>query len=117
MIILRRTDTCGARAVVFDGMRDVRKFFFFYENAILASRIDEEKLLSLLGHLDGDAFDFYYNTSACNGELKEGASNYISVRQRFFSEFIIEKYAHGVISQPSEAILDIEDIPESLKET
>lgn len=50
----------------------------------MASRADEEKVPSLLGHLDSFAFDFYYDNFACNGEVKEEANNYISVRQKLF---------------------------------
>ena len=47
----------------------------------MASKTDAEKAERLLAHLDGPAFDFYYDTFAEDGSLKDTAKDYEAVKK------------------------------------
>lgn len=55
------------------------------------SRADEEKALSILGHLDCDNLDFPHDMFARNRELKGEVKIYIAVKQNSFSDLIKEE--------------------------
>lgn len=51
-------------AVKHNGKRnsDGKKFLFFYEKRIMSDKTATEKVRLILCHLEGAAFDFYYDT-------------------------------------------------------
>lgn len=67
----------GPASLVFDGKQeaDVAKFFFVYGNVVVKGKSDEDKSGELLYYLQGEAFDYYYETYSQNGGLKEAASD------------------------------------------
>ena len=86
MVLLWRADDpnqqAGPSTAKMDGAlsSDVKKFFFFFENVAMRGKSDEEKALELLAHLEGEAFDFYYETFAEDRALTEEAMNYALVK-------------------------------------
>lgn len=55
----------------FDGISDILKFFFYYENVAKRSQIDAGKASYLLGNLKGAALGFYFDKSSDNEVLPE----------------------------------------------
>ena len=43
--------------------------------------------VSSIGHLVGEAFDFYYDECASNGELTDAGKNYESVKKALLDRF------------------------------
>lgn len=54
---------------IFDGTKDVCCFSFYFEKLVMVAKEYEEKAMKLLAHLDGAAFDFYYDSFARDSVL------------------------------------------------
>lgn len=48
---------------------------------------DEDRALELLGFLDGEALEFYYDAFALDGELTTEVYSYYTVRTAFLEHF------------------------------
>ena len=74
---------------MFDGKHaaDVAKFFFIYENVVMRGKYDEDKDGELLCYLQGEAFDYYYETYSQDGGLNETASDYQAVKKDLLDRF------------------------------
>ena len=84
MVLLWRANadtSADPKPVTYDGSNgsDVSKFLFVYENIIMRGKPDEDKAGSILYHLEGSAFDYYYDIYSHNGSLTEAASNWDGV--------------------------------------
>lgn len=55
---------------------NVKTFFFLLENVVLQEKSDEDKAAELLRYLEGDAFDFYYNTFSKDAAMIEAGKDY-----------------------------------------
>ena len=121
MVLLWRAEDpnqqAGPSTAKMDGSlsSDVKKFFFFFENVAMRGKSDEEKALELLAHLEGEAFDFYYETFAKDGALTEEAMNYALVKKAFFDRFGVKTEPSDDIRSAINAVLDPEDLLGSLK--
>ena len=76
MVLLWKADAdsqTGSSRPLFDSKidADVSKFFFVYENVVIRRKSDEDKAGKLICYLQGDAFEFYYDTYSRNGNLTE----------------------------------------------
>ena len=47
-----------------EATEDVKKFFFYLENVTMKEKKEEERATDLLQHLEGEAFDFYFDNFA-----------------------------------------------------
>lgn len=72
MVLLRRNETPSASAVVFDGERDVQKFFIFFENVAMEFKPHEEKVLTIPVHLYGAAIN---STTMCFRRMVSSTPN------------------------------------------
>lgn len=54
---------------------------FAYENIIMCGNFDEEKAGAILCHLEGAAFDYFYDTYNHNGNLTEVSSGWGIVKR------------------------------------
>ena len=88
----------GPSRLVLDGKNDadVAKYFFVYENIVMRSKSDEDKAGELLCYLQGDAFEFYYSSTAVgvvydtysrNGKLTDDAGDYQAVKKAMINRF------------------------------
>ena len=100
-------------SLIFDGTTNVIKFFFAYEQVSMRTASDEEKATQLLCHLEGDAFDLYYDRFARNGQLTEDALIYTKVKVAILEHYKVEEHVEDVIRQAVSASLDYQDIPRS----
>lgn len=68
MVLSRRFDGNEAVSAMnkFNGSgeKDVGKFFFVYENVTMRGKSDDDMAASFLCYLEGEAFDFYYDSLA-----------------------------------------------------
>ena len=92
MVLLWRADAgsqVGPLRLVFDGKNDadVAKFFFVYENVVMRSESDEDRAGELLCYLEGDAFEFYFDTCSRNGKLTDDAGDYQAVKMAMMDRF------------------------------
>ena len=67
MVLLWRADAdsmVGPSRLVFDIMQagDVARLFFVYENVMMRGKADEDNAGELLRYLQGNAFEFFYDT-------------------------------------------------------
>lgn len=73
MVLSRRLDTiksqAGSSAGMFDGLEpsDVTNVFFFLECSVMRCERKEDATILLTRHLDGRAYDFFYDTFAKDG--------------------------------------------------
>ena len=79
------------RRSVFRGDKDsmdVKKFFFLFENVIAKSiELPSEKARELLLHLEGPAFEFFYNRFAVGDEFSSETEDFRIVKEAFYKEF------------------------------
>ena len=102
MVLLWRADAnsqAGPASLAFDGNNeaDAAKFFFVYENVVMRGKSDEDKAGKLLCYLQGEAFDYYYETYRQDGGLNETASDYRAVKKALHGRF-------GSVPKPEENI-------------
>lgn len=69
-----------------DGTSDIGKFFLYYENVATRSQTDADEASSLLGYLEGPAFDYYFETFSEDGVLTEQVQEFVSVRKALLEE-------------------------------
>ena len=108
------------RRCVFRGDRgsmDVKKFFFLFENVIAKSiELPSEKARELLLHLEGPAFEFFYNRFAEGDELSPETEDFSIVKGEFYREFEEKKEADVVIKEAIDLKLQDESLGSFLKE-
>lgn len=102
----------------FDGSTssDVKKFFFFFDNVVTRGKPDEDKATELLSHLDGRAFDFFYEKFAEDGGLKPSASNYKGVKKALIDEFDKPADPQDDIRRAVNASIDPDNLTGSLRD-
>lgn len=57
---------------MFEGIENIWEVFFLWENVFISSIPEEEKDITLLGHLHGATFEFYYETKGTEGNIGDG---------------------------------------------
>lgn len=62
MVLSWRARTEATSTRIFNGEGDVKQFIFYYENVVLRNETGEERSTELHSHLDGTAFEFYFDT-------------------------------------------------------
>ena len=119
MVLLPRTQG-GSEAesshLVFSGSSDVVKFFFVFEQARMPGRSDEDKASQLICHLEGEAFDVYYDLFTKDGNLVEDAKEYSVVKAALIEHFKPQVQPDDIIRQAMGAELKNEDLLGSLRE-
>ena len=121
MVLLWRADAnsqAGPASLAFDGKReaDVAKFFFVYENVVMRGKSDEDKAGELLCYLQGEAFDYYYETYSQNGGLNEAARDYQAVKKALLDRFESVPGPEETIRLAAASKLDADDLLGSLNE-
>lgn len=114
MILSYRGDQSQQTNRVFDGLGDVHMFFFYFENMVMGEKKDEEKLIELIGHLDGEAFQLFFDKFIDNGKLNDAAKDFEKVQTVFLEEFAREEEPQEVITRAPEARLDSSNLTKYL---
>lgn len=89
-------------------------FFFYFENMVMGEKKDEEKLIELIGHLDGEAFQLFFDKFIDNGKLNDAAKDFEKVQTVFLEEFAREEEPQEVITRAPEARLDSSNLTKYL---
>ena len=110
--------TAGPSSVTYDrtAEMDVGKFFFVYENVTMRMKSEDEKAAEIICYLEGDAFDFYYETFAQNGLLAEDAKDFDKVKHALVERFAVTEEPEDNIRRAIAARLDYQDLIGSLRE-
>ena len=121
MVLLWRADAnsqAGPASLVFDSKHetDVVKFFFVYENVVMRGKSDEDKTGELLCYLQGEAFDYYYETYRQDGGLNETARDYGAVKKALHARFESVPEPEENIRLAVASRLDSNDLLASLNE-
>ena len=95
---------------------DVKKFFFFLENVTMKNMNNEERAIDLLQHLDGEAFDFFFENFAEAGTLKYTARNYENVKQVFIEKFAKPTNILDEIHQALDSTIDPSELMASMEQ-
>ena len=84
-----RSEKAGTSFITFTGEEhaDVDKFFFVFENVFNKDKTSSERADMILRHLEGPAFEFYYETFSEDGTLLPRAEDYIAVKQAILRKF------------------------------
>lgn len=101
----------------FDGSpsANIHKFFFYFEQVVMRGKPEEEKAVSLLSFLEGDAFDLYYDSFAKDGEPLDSAKDYSAVKKLFLENYGPRQEPQDDIRRAMNVRLDSKDIPNSLQ--
>ena len=121
MVLLRRTNadtSAGPNPVTYDGSNgaDVSKFLFVYDNIIMRGKSDKEKAAAILCHVEGAAFDYYYDTYSHSGSLTEAASNWDGVKSALPDCFTKSPRPEANIQKAMSCRLDGENLLASMDE-
>ena len=121
MVLLWRADadtSAGPNPVTYDRSNgsDVSMFLFVYENIIMHSKTDEEKAGSILCHLEGSAFGYYYDTYSHNGSLTEAVSDWDGVKSALSDRFMETPRPEENIQKAMSCQLDIRNLLVSMDE-
>ena len=89
MVLLWRGGKEDGSLSQFDGSKpaDFHKFFFVFENVATSGKSDEERAFELLRYLEGDAFDFFYQSFVKNGDISADGSDYQKVKKALVERF------------------------------
>ena len=89
MVLLWRGGKEDGSPSQFDGSKpaDVHKFFFVIKNVATSGKSDEERASELRRYLEGDAFDFFYQTFVKNRDISEDGSDYQKVKKASVKRF------------------------------
>ncbi len=95
---------------------DVKKFSFLFEHVIARGTRDESELGGLLlAHLEGPAFEFFYDKYAYEDKLSDEVKDFEAVKEACFERFSEEKDADEVIREAVDLRLSNEDLEEFIK--
>lgn len=75
MILSWRGDQSQQTKLVFDGSSDVNMFLFYFENVVMCDKDYAKKSLALIPHLDGEAFQLFFDKFTKNGKLNNAVSD------------------------------------------
>lgn len=76
---------------------------------------DVEKAAVTAAHLDGSAFQFFYEYIAAYGTLSEAAKNFRKVKYAFIEHLGVIKQPEDLVRQAASAEIVREDIVSSIK--
>ena len=71
----------------FNSKEDVKKFFYVYENAIMKNRTEDEKADSLVAYLDGEAYEYYFDSFKKDNAPNEEARSFQKVKIALLEKF------------------------------
>lgn len=114
MVLSWRADTPEASSRVFTGTGDVKLFMFYFENVLMRGKDLQEKSYELLAHLDGEAFQFFFERFTTAGVLRDEAKEFENVKNAFFDRFQKKEEPQDVIREATDASLDPERLVESM---
>ena len=120
MVLLWRpegSEKAGTSFITFTGEEDadVNKFFFVFENVFTKDKTSWERADVILRHLEGPAFEFYYETFSEDGTLLPGAEDYIAVKQAILRKFSRKANPEENIRKAVSATIESADILGSMK--
>ena len=116
MVLLWRpesSETAGTSFITFTGEED--KFFFVFENVFTKDKTSSERANVILRHLEGPAFEFYYETFSEDGTLLPGAEDYLAVKQAILRKFGRKANPDENIRKAVSATIESADILGSMK--
>ena len=117
MVLLWRGGKEDGSLSQFDGSKpaDVYKFFFVFDNVATSGRSDEGRASDLLRYLEGDAFDFFYQTFLKNGDICADSSEYQKVKKALVERSAPVESPEGVIRDAMAARLSFADLSGSFR--
>ena len=93
----------------------MNKLFCVFENVFTKDKTDSGTAEFLLCHLEGPAFEFYYETFSEDGTLLPEAEDYVAVEQALLRNFGRRANPEENIGKAVPATLDSTDILGSMK--
>lgn len=99
---------------VSDAPDDVNIFLFYFENVAMRGKFSTEKSLELTTHLDGEAFQLFFDKFTKNGKLNYATSDFEKAKIVFLDAFSKKEDRTEVITCASEDRLDQQNLTKSL---
>ena len=96
---------------------DVVKFFFYFEYVVMRGKPDEQKPMELLSHLDGRAFEFFFEAFADKDQsLVPNAFDYETVKSALISQFNKPSSPEDDIHRAIDLQIDTANLVSSMRE-
>ena len=83
----------------FNGNQDAKKFFCVHENIVMENKTEEEKVDSLVGYLDGEAFEYYFENFKEDNAPNEEARSFQKVKSPLLEKFSTKKTEAEVMKE------------------
>lgn len=110
------TSESGHNSLFFDGVTgSIKTFLSYFENVATRGKNSDERAVMLFSYLAGEAFDFYYDEYALDGELSADAINYENVKASFIVCFEKTEFPEEKIQRATASFLDSADFRSSLR--